>query len=488
MDQEFVFNGIDGETGQYLVQPLNLEQMIAVALGEEIKPTLSNWLAAVWRKIRTPFMGLPLGVDPKDPAQAGWGIVFLQDEDPAVVAALDPLIAYRRSQINNDAIVKVLDYSPGEEWESWLARYGAAPGSVEPAKVPFYLLLIGDPRRMPFDFGQLLDVEYSVGRLHFDTAAEYGAYVQSVIDYETSASVPNAREVVFFSPRHAFDAATQMSADSLVNPLADGIPAGPGQAAKPAVAAQWGYAARKIWGDAATKQALIDIVCPEDAHKPPALIFTASHGMGFPKGSAQQKTAQGAILCQDWPGFGSIQPAHYFTAGDVPAESRVHGTVVFHFACYGGGTPEYDQFFHVPDKTPPMIADASFIAALPKKWLAHPGGGALACIGHVERAWGYSIVAPEAGQQIQPFQNALGMILTGHPLGYALKDFNERYAALSTGLATMLKKSQVTKKLDNEAYVTTWVQRNDAEGYVLLGDPAVRLRVNDLSPLPVQGA
>ena len=80
------------------------------------------------------------------------------------------------------------------------------------------------------------------------------------------------------------------------------------------------------------------------------------------------------------------------------------------------------------------------------------------------------------------------MILTGHPLGYALKDFNERYAALSTGLATMLKKSQVTKKLDNEAYVTTWVQRNDAEGYVLLGDPAVRLRVNDLSPLPVQGA
>jgi len=68
-------------------------------------------------------------------------------------------------------------------------------------------------------------------------------------------------------------------------------------------------------------------------------------------------------------------------------------------------------------------------------------------------------------------------------VGYALKDFNERYAALSTGLATMLKKKQVSNTLDNEAYVTTWVQRNDAEGYILLGDPAARLRVEDLQGL-----
>lgn len=480
MTNKYVLNGINGETGQYLVEPLELDQLVSLALGEEVKPSITGWLAAVWRKIRTPFMGLPLGVDPKDVSQAGWGIVFLQDEDPAVKAALEPLIEHRRKQINNDTVVKVLDYQPGEDWEGWLARYGAAPGSVLPDKVPFYLLLVGDPQKMPFDFGQLLDVEYSVGRLHFDTPEEYSTYAQSVIDYETADAVPNARETVFFSPRHSFDLATQMSADSLVNPLADGKPASAGQPAEPGVAARWGYQQRKVWGQEATRQALFDIVCPPQGTKPPAFVFTASHGMGFPRGSVHQKPAQGAILCQDWPGFGNIQPAHYLTAADVPAGARVHGAVIFHFACYGGGTPDYDHFFHQPNKAVPQIADAPFISALPKHWLAHPGGGALACIGHVERAWGYSIIAPEAGPQIQPFQNAIGMILTGHPLGYALKDFNERYAALSTGLATMLKKSQVSKTLDNEAYVTTWVQRNDAEGYMLLGDPAVRLRVEDL--------
>ncbi len=480
MSKRFVFNGINGETGEYLTQPMDLDELVRVAMGEQPKPGLAEILAAIWRKISTPFMGLPLGVDPKDPSQSGWGIVFLQGEDPAVKTALQKLIDHRRQKINNDSIVKVLDYAPGEEYEGWLARYNVAPGSIVPTSVPFYLLLVGDPKLMPFDFSQLLDAEYAVGRLHFDTPAEYEAYVDSLIAYENGTSVPNAREVVFFSPRHSFDAATQMSADSLVNPLADGIPAANGQPAAPGVAQHWGYTRCKLWGDDATRQALLDVICPPAQQQPPALLFTASHGMGFPASSTQQKATQGALLCQDWPGFGTIAPTHYFSAADVPAGARVNGMVMFHFACYGGGTPEYDQFFHVANQPTPQLANAPFIAALPKTWLTHPGGGALAVIGHVERAWGYSIIAPEAGQQIQSFQNAVGMILTGHPLGYALKDFNERFSYLSNKLTRLLNQQRITHTLDNDDYVTTWVQRNDAEGYVLLGDPAARVRVDAL--------
>jgi hypothetical protein len=480
-DQQIYINGIDGVTGEYLLAPLSLKDAAALAKGEPINQGKLTWLARIWHKISTPFMGLAPGVDPTDVAQAGWGIIFLQDEDPAVIVALQPLIEHRKRQINNDRIVKMLDYRAGEGWEEWLGRYSVAPGSVEPSKIPYYLLLVGDPSRIFFNFGQLLDVEYGIGRLHFDSAAEYAAYGASLIDYETTASVPNAKEAVFFGTRHNFDQATHMSADFLVKPLYAGVPASGSDPAAPGVAEQWGFRARSLWGSEATKAALTGVIASQPGgNLPPALLFTASHGMGFPRGHPDQKKKQGALLYQDWPGFGSINPNHYFSAGDVPAGGRVQGMVIFHFACYGAGTPDRDQFIHSAGQPSPAIADAPFMAQLPKTWLTHPGGGALACIGHVERAWGYSIVSQLGGAHIQTFQNAIGRILTGQPLGYALKDFNERYAALSTSLSAKLQQAGWGNPVDENALAANWIQRNDAEGYILIGDPAVKLRSNDL--------
>ena len=124
----------------------------------------------------------------------------------------------------------------------------------------------------------------------------------------------------------------------------------------------------------------------------------------------------------------------------------------------------------------PEIAGRPFGAKLPKRLLSHPAGSALAVVGHVERAWGYSIVTPTAGPQLLPFANAIGGILSGIPVGHAVKDFNERYAILSTELSGLLEEIGLGAKVPDDQLAQAWVERNDAQNYVVLGDPAVRLR------------
>ena len=254
MEEKITINGINGATGDYLVPPMDLNYAAGLIKGDEQPPKLLTFLKAIWHTISQPHLGLPLDVDPADVTRAGWAVVFHEDESDAVKKALEPLIEHRRREIGDDTIVKVLDYKKQDEsMAAWLARHGVGQGNVIPANIPYYVLLVGGPDRIPFDFGQHLDVEYAVGRLHFDKAEDYSTYAQSLIDYETGDLVPNAKEVAFFAPRHEFDRATQLSADLLVNPLADGIPAASVQPEQPGVAQRWGFRPQKLWGDAATE-------------------------------------------------------------------------------------------------------------------------------------------------------------------------------------------------------------------------------------------
>jgi hypothetical protein len=462
-DDLLCLNGIDAATGGYLVPPLSLDDAAAIVRGDA-RPdqSTSSWLKRVWQTLTQPHLGLPHDVDPASVAQAGWAIVFHEQESDAVKAALEPLIAHRRTRVPADRC-HVLTYQTGQTRASWLAANGAAAGSVLPTRVPYYLLLVGGPERFPFVFCHHLDVEYAVGCLHFDTPDGYAQYASSVIDYETSAAIPNARRLVMFGARHAGDRSTTLSADRLVTPLAAQPPAG--------------FPVDLLIGDGARKEALLNASAPRS--RPPALVFTASHGMGWSTPDARQATDQGALICQDWKPLTIPGPGDYLGAADIPADGHVHGSIVFHFACYGAGTPRHDRFLHEKGRPPAVIADKPFIAALPKALLAHPRGGALAVIGHVERAWGCSIATPKAGAQLLPFRNALERLALGQPVGHAMKDFNERYATLSTTLAGMLEEMEFGAAVDSEELVRAWVERNDAEGYLVLGDPAVAIRAGD---------
>lgn len=470
-DELIVANGINGLTGHYLLPPTTPGDLASLARQAAADRRTQAWLNSLTERASADHLGLPWDVDPRDPGQAGWAVIVASEESDDIRAGIQPLIDHRRSQLGPE-MVKVLDYKPEETWSDWLTRHHVSPGNITPDKVPYYIVLAGSPRQIPFSFQYLLATEYAIGRLDFDEPGDYRHYAESIIAYEAGRAPLRAGDTTFFGTRHQFDRATSLSADHLVRPLwraAFGADQGAtGELREPQ--------RRLLLGESATKIALTEILAGATADERPSILFTATHGLGgWPPGHADQRAKHGALLCQEWPGVGRINPAQYFAASDLPTAANVHGLVAFLFACYGVGTPRRDQFAHRPDEAPPLIADEPFVAALPKSLLAHPSGGALAIVGHVERAWGYSFMARQ-GAQLIPFQNALGQISAGIPVGHAIRDFSARYAVLSTNLTDVLENISFGKLVPDVKVATLWTERNDAQNYILLGDPAARLR------------
>jgi hypothetical protein len=449
--ENLFFNGIDATTGGYLVAPRPASDLLELLRSRPVEPARATTRAMV------------PGFEPRDLAESGWAVVFPHGGRPEVREALRPLLEHRREQASavREHRYRELELRPGEDVEAFLSRHGRGPGPVHPDRLPYYLLLAGDPAEIPFGLQTGLDVQHAVGRICFDEIQDYERYARQVVEAERG-SLQRDRLLALFAPRNADDPATGLSADHLITPLARRLGDD-----------------RRDWqlhvtaGLQATKQGLADVFSGRRGR--PALLFTASHGLGFPCGHPDQLDRQGALLCQDWPGprdwKGPIPPEHSFAAADLHGDD-VAGLVAFCFACHGAGTPAFDDFPHRNGWEPRRLAPRDFLARLPQRLLER---GALAVVGHLERAWAYSFLWQDE-EQVDVFESTLKLLLDGWPVGAAMEYFNQRYAELATLLTTALRRAFAGEPVDARDVARLWTAHNDARGYVVVGDPAVRVQ------------
>jgi hypothetical protein len=476
-----VFNGIDGKTGQYLVPPMTAQRLVEVILSE--KAAERDARAREWKQFSEQQPLAPAaGLNPKRLDEVGWGVVFpaslAQETVDAIRDALGELLQRRRQQAGGlyKEFVGGDGYRRGENAKEWLRRHNSGFGRVDPrtGAPPYYLLIVGDPNTIPYAFQYNLDVDRAVGRIHFESLQEYANYARSVVAAETGR-VARSRRAVLFGVTNPGDRATGLSTQHLIQPLLDGYAKkrAKGTDAEKAVISRWTVDA--VLGDDATRSRLLRLMGGDQS---PALLFTASHGIGFPAGDPGQVEYQGALICQDWPGpyGGGIRREHYLAAEDIDDDASPLGMINFHFACFGAGTPFNDEFYQLFNRTRSPIAPYAFLARLPRRLLAHPKGGALAVIGHIERAWTHSFKWGTSRDQTTDFSEVLYQLMDGYPVGYAMEAINTRYASISAQLSHELQEHEFSPR-DPQVLADLWTGNNDARGYAIVGDPAVTLAV-----------
>jgi len=378
--------------------------------------------------------------DLNDLQQAGWCIVAPTELDPAIREALRPLVELRREQAG--PYFRETNIRPGESTSAFLARHGMGPGAADPERMPYYVLIVGNPTQVSFEFQQRLDLQYAVARLHFDELEQYGHYAQSVVAAELSG-VPQARHLAIVAPRHDGDAHTATLSD-MMSVLA-------GDALRDS---DWRTTFRT--GKEATKAALLEMLTTRGA---PAILLTAAHSL-IVAGGAPQRAEHGAIVCGDWAGPGTPLTPQFVCAGrDVTPGMNIHGLVAMLWGSNTAGGLDADNM--------------AFVTRLAQQLLGNGTGSALAVVGLADRMLGSSLGHSTPTRQALTL--AIRALTRGHRVGHAMQSLDDAQAALSNEWSELVEQVRSGAQMDPQSVGHLWSATMDLRRVVVLGDPAARL-------------
>lgn len=392
--------------------------------------------------------------DPFDPRVGKWAAVVLREDAAAARPALEPLLELRaREGVAFDAGPApgylVIDRPAADKPFLWEEALREAAGSP-----PHHLLLIGGPERFPFDVVSgwstrrivgVLDVaDDPLGPLSWDAVHRYARKLRD----RAAAPAGLARRALVYAFRT--DAATRRSHDKLAVPLLRYLTE---QLRRLPASAQ---APISLLGDAATTRNLIATAAAER----PALVFTCSHGIEYPADPTQWGALTGADHAEPH--------GHPLSVGALDGP-LADGGVVFAFACFSAGIPGKSAVIELLTPGQDEPAQVPRIAPLPRLVLGQDRGP-VAFIGHVDRATAGSYGGFEG---TSPFEDLADFVLGGlGTVGQGMSTFWDTAGRAAHDLVAALRPDAATT---SQQKVAAWVRNLDATGWLLLGDPCVRL-------------
>jgi hypothetical protein len=426
--------------------------------------------------------------DANELALTGWGIIFASDADPAIQAQLKPLIDLREKQVQGQAPHKVFSgadgVQPGQTAAGWAQQHGVSlTAAVHPEQgVPYYLLIVGSPERISFEFQALLKMQWAVGRLYFDDIEDYGRYARAVVEYESDSFQPvQAKNAAVWVTRNYGDPATAL----LSGTIADDFLAPANQ-----LGARNKFMLSAFVNQKATKAQLIEIMRGNVPGGPPAVIFTGSHGCEYDsRDPVNQRQKLGSLISQEWNPDSPVDASCQICADDIPADAKLQGTMGFLFACYSGGCPAQNSYYFNADGSPINFAPAPFVARLPQALLSH---GMLAVIAHIDLAFPSAFIDVAGTPQPQAVRTPLEWLMRGRRTGYAADSLSVLWSSTSSQLALEQAKAAPLAAAGTNApgaskvlapsprIVQMTIARDDARNYIVLGDPATQLRIDKL--------
>lgn len=401
------------------------------------------------------FLRPPPSESPEDPLIGRWAAVALHEDFDRARQALAPLLALRASQGIALREVPGLPGAPGlvsmrrpagTKIDAWWDSLREATGG----KPPHYVLLVGGPRRFPFEVQAAFEQEIVTGRIDFGDAWEqYRAWAEKLARYERG-QMPVDRRALLYS--FATDEATAQSHEELMSPLA----------------ARFRDPMLLFDRDARTAR-----LCEALASSRPALVITASHG----------------IECFDAPDepdlWGALTDEGFVGATGTPLDAAcvrgrdafAPGAVVVSFACFSAGAPAESAHCALSEKVERAIPGGPFTSPLSQALLAHPEGP-VAFVGHVDRATSESFKSRGATSGPAAFLDFVQWWMGRErgTLGQAMSGFRDAAASASQRAADVLARARKRPELiTGNAATDALVRYYDATGYILLGDPVTRL-------------